>query len=34
LDTILHHASYMGMLTQHEEQTIKEWQTKPSKWNK
>ena len=34
LDTILHHASYMGMLNQHEEQTIKEWQTKPSKWNK
>ena len=34
LDTILHHAFYMGMLNQHEEQTIKEWQTKPSKWNK
>jgi orotate phosphoribosyltransferase len=34
LETILHHASCMGMLNQHEEQTIKEWQTKPSKWNK
>lgn len=34
LDTILHHAVIMGMITKEDEKAIKEWQTKPSKWNK
>lgn len=34
LDTILHHAVIMGMINKEEEKAIKEWQNKPSKWNK
>lgn len=34
LDTVLHHAVIMGMINKEEEKAIKEWQTKPSKWNK
>jgi orotate phosphoribosyltransferase len=34
LETILHHAGYMGMIKKEEEIAIKEWQNKPSKWNK
>ena len=34
LDTILHHAVIMGMINKEEEKAIKEWQHKPSKWNK
>jgi orotate phosphoribosyltransferase len=34
LDTVLHHASYMGVIDDEEQQAIKEWQVKPTKWNK
>ena len=34
LDTILHHAVIMGMINKEDEKAIKEWQNKPSKWNK
>ena len=34
LDTILHHALHMGTISQEEAKAIREWQTKPSKWNK
>ena len=34
LDTILHHALHMGTINQEETKAIREWQTKPSKWNK
>lgn len=34
LDTILHHALHMGTISQEEQKAIKDWQTKPSKWNK
>lgn len=34
LDTVLHHALHMGTISVAEEQAIKDWQIKPSKWNK
>ena len=34
LDTILHHALHTGTISQEEAKAIKEWQMKPSKWNK
>jgi orotate phosphoribosyltransferase len=34
LDTILHHALHTGTISQEEAQAIKDWQMKPSKWNK
>ena len=34
LETILHHAVISGMINKEEEKAIKEWQNKPSKWNK
>ena len=34
LDTILHHALHTGTISQEEAKAIKEWQIKPSKWNK
>jgi orotate phosphoribosyltransferase len=34
LDTVLHHATHMGMINSEEQQAIKEWQSKPSKWTK
>lgn len=34
MDTVLHQAFCMGMITQDEKDSIKEWQKHPSKWNK
>ena len=34
LDTILHHALHTGTISQEEAKAIKDWQMKPSKWNK
>lgn len=34
LDTVLHHAGFMNMVSAEEQQAIKNWQIKPSKWNK
>lgn len=34
LDTVLHHAGFMNMVSAEEQQAIKDWQIKPSKWNK
>lgn len=34
LDTILHHALHTGTISQEEAKAIKDWQAKPSKWNK
>ena len=34
LDTVLHHALHMGTISVAEEQAIKDWKIKPSKWNK
>lgn len=34
LDTVLHHALHLGTISITEEQAIKDWQIKPTKWNK
>ena len=34
LDTVLHHALHLGTISIAEEQAIKDWQIKPTKWNK
>ena len=34
LDTVLHHAGFMNIISGEEQQAIKDWQTKRSKWNK
>lgn len=34
LDTILHHALHTGTISQEDAKAIKDWQMKPSKWNK
>ena len=34
LDTVLHHAQNMGIITDEDKQSLRAWQLKPSKWTK
>lgn len=34
LDTVLHHATHLGTLSREDSDAIKNWQNKPTKWNK
>jgi orotate phosphoribosyltransferase len=34
MDTVLHHASHLGMINPEDEAAIKDWQKHPSNWNK